>query len=190
MRYTPKTPTKKQRIPVSKVILGVVAVAGILAVTAVAPNALKLIENIPGFSRRRYTMRDAVQRLVKNGSLSYVRKDGHTFLELSKKGKRDLARYRTMEDLCEPKRWDGKWRIVIFDIKESYRWSRDHLRRELASFGFVRLQNSVWVYPYDVEEVVSLIKVDLKLGSKVLHVTAERIENDTKLRQLFSLPQC
>lgn len=43
--------------------------------------------------------------------------------------------------------WDGKWRLVFFDIPEVSRSARDQVRRLLKELGFQRLQLSVWVHP-------------------------------------------
>jgi len=53
--------------------------------------------------------------------------------------------------------------------------------------GFVRLQNSVWVYPYDCEDLVKLLKADFRIGREVLYVIADSIENDMWMRKEFSL---
>ena len=51
-----------------------------------------------------------------------------TFMDQSKKG---------------PPAWDGRWRLVIFDIPESLREARHHIRRLLKELGFQQLQLSV-----------------------------------------------
>lgn len=89
--------------------------------------------------------------------------------------------------LDQPARWDKKWRIVIFDIPEKRRRTRDEVRRLLTSVGFYRLQNSVWVYPYDFEDIIGLLKTDLGIGKDVLYIIADEIENDKYLRQHFHL---
>lgn len=57
----------------------------------------------------------------------------------------------------------------------------------MRTLGFARLQDSVWVYPYDCEDVMALLKADLKLGAAMLYMVVEHIENDTHLRKQFSL---
>ena len=75
----------------------------------------------------------------------------------------------------------------MFDIWERRRPIRDKLRRALQKAGFRRIQNSVWVNPYDCEELVALLRADLRLGEGVLYLIAEGVENDQKLRQWFGL---
>lgn len=50
------------------------------------------------------------------------------------------------------KRKDGKWIMLMFDIPEKYRKSRDLLRSILHSLGYKLFQQSVWVTPYDVSK--------------------------------------
>ena len=64
---------------------------------------------------------------------------------------------------------------------------RDRLRITMRGLGFARLQNSVWVYPYDCEDLMALLKADLKLGVAVLYMVVEHIENDKHLRAQFAL---
>ena len=55
--------------------------------------------------------------------------------------------------------WDGKWRIVIFDIPEQKRLIRDLFRRNLKKWGFKHLQKSVWISKKNVtEKLFSYIK--------------------------------
>ncbi len=54
------------------------------------------------------------------------------------------------------KRKDGKWTMVIFDVPEKYKKSRDRLRSILQSLGFELFQKSVWVTPYDVSKKLEM----------------------------------
>lgn len=109
---------------------------------------------------------------------------------LTKKGLTHAARLHAAEvvTIKKPKKWDGRWRIVIFDIWERRREVRDKLRRALAKSGFLRVQDSVWIYPYGCEEFIGFLRTDLKLGPGVLYIIAEGIEKDERFRKYFSLP--
>ncbi len=50
------------------------------------------------------------------------------------------------------KRKDGKWIMLIFDMPEKYRKSRDLLRSILHNLGYKMFQQSVWITSYDVSE--------------------------------------
>jgi len=54
--------------------------------------------------------------------------------------------------VCWNRTWDGRWRLVLFDVPEARSNTRDALRRSLQSRGFGYLQNSVWITPHPVSE--------------------------------------
>jgi len=43
--------------------------------------------------------------------------------------------------------WDGRWRLVLFDVPMGQNAQRERLRRYLRGKGFGHLQNSVWISP-------------------------------------------
>jgi len=49
-------------------------------------------------------------------------------------------------------RWDGLWRMVLFDVPVAQGRARNHLRDYLRSRGFGYLQNSVWITPHPLTE--------------------------------------
>ena len=182
----------KKHVRVTKlqeVVLTTVAAAGILSVALLAPNALQVLKafNLDKklFKNKRRSVYNSRNRLIENGLLVYT-KDG--YIKLTKKGeelfnKIELRRFR-ME---KPKKWDGKWRIVIFDIKEKRRELRSVVRDILSNVGFVKLQNSVWVFPYDCEDLMNLAKAKSAIGRELLYVLADRIENEKVLLEHFDL---
>jgi len=48
--------------------------------------------------------------------------------------------------------WDGKWRLVLFDVPLGKNTQRDRLRRFLRDRGFGYLQNSVWITPDPLDQ--------------------------------------
>lgn len=173
---------------VAKVVLETIKAASVLSVALVAPNAMQIFGK-KGFvnlhSRQRDVINAARDRLVKAGFLA---RDRGGFLRLTEKGverlrKDELADYT----LIVPKIWDKKWRVLIFDIPEERKVLRAKLRRTLFSIGFIRLQDSVWVYPYDCAELVALLKADFKVGKDLLYMVVNEIENDSSLRNFFSI---
>ena len=72
------------------------------------------------------------------------------------------------------KRWDGRWRIVIFDILEKKRKTREALRKKLLSLGFGMWQRSVYITPHDVQEEINQYFVAKKLFPSCVCFTAKR----------------
>jgi phenylacetic acid degradation operon negative regulatory protein len=54
-------------------------------------------------------------------------------------------------EACWRRSWDGRWRVVLFDVPETRSSTRNKLRRYLRSRGFGYLQNSAWITPDPVD---------------------------------------
>ncbi len=177
---------KLERGDLQKIILSTVAVTGIIAVSLLAPNALGAMAKLgllPG-ARQKEIINASRNRLIMRGLLKYV----HGKLRLTAKGKAQLQRLRLQDyKLKKPKRWDKKWRVLIFDIPERRKVTRNRVRAVLSRLGFERLQDSVWVYPYDCEDVLTLLKADFRVGKDMLYMVVDSIEYDRHLRSHFSL---
>ena len=179
---------------ITKAILISLAVGGFITLAVVAPNALQLLgplvdKSKRGLSNRRYYVKSTIGRLADRGLIVFKKsKNGKTYARLTDKGRRELLKYRLEELVVNtPRQWDGKWRVVTFDIKELKRQARDRLRQELVSLGFVHLQNSVWVYPYECDEFITLLKTYYELGKSLLYLVVEKLENDQWLKETFGL---
>ncbi len=175
-------------------VLTVLATGGLVSVALLAPNALKLLAPLArqskwGLSNRRYYLRSTIGRLADRGLIKFKHgKGGKTYATLTALGQTELLKYRLANmKIHRPRRWDGRWRVVIYDVKETKRRERGRLRREIGALGFVRLQNSVWVYPYECDEFVTLLKTYYGLGRSLLYLTADRVEDDSRLKKLFNL---
>ncbi len=84
-------------------------------------------------------------------------------------------------------RWDGQWRMVCFDIPEKLRRERAALRNFLYRSGFRKLQESVWLTPYDViKEAVDTWK-ELGLAPYVRTALIKSLDNEIEFKKLFKL---
>lgn len=188
-----ETSARRERLSgnIQKAVLGTVGTAGVLSVMLVAPNIFKAL-SVFGIKPARFNdkVKKATTRLIEKGYLIAEKNGSKTTLHLSKKGELALAEIElhTKSQKEKKKHWDKRWRLVVFDIPEPRRKVRNGLRNMLISLGFIKIQNSVWVYPYDCEELITLLKVDLHLHKEVLYAIVEKIENDTWLRKHFHLP--
>ncbi len=185
----------EDKIPISHIILGVVGIAGVMSIALLAPNAVQILRLIrpkdwKKLNNPRYRVNETLRRLIKEGVVVLDQKnDEPPVVQLTAKGKQRFRKLQLKTNNRAKEQWDGKWRVVVFDVLEKKRKIRDYLRIGLHDIGFNKLQNSVWVYPYECEEMIALLKVDLKLGSDVLYFVVDKLEGDDKLRILFSLPK-
>jgi len=49
------------------------------------------------------------------------------------------------------KPWDRQWRLVVFDIPEKERRTRDLIRNKLRELGLAPIQRSVWISPLPLD---------------------------------------
>lgn len=87
----------------------------------------------------------------------------------------------------EYRRWDKKWRIVIFDIPEKKKELRNYFRNKLIEFSFKKMQNSVWISPYDIfEEIQDIIK-NCNIEKFVIFMVVDEVSNDLLFKKKFNL---
>lgn len=84
---------------------------------------------------------NVLKRLRENDLVDFV-DDKQLIIRLTDSGK-DKALWIKMRE--ENEKWDGKWRLVFWDIPEKRKNIRDLLRHKLKQLGFVKCQKSVWV---------------------------------------------
>lgn len=182
---------RKKKRDVQHAVLAAVAVTGLVAFAAVVGNALQLLDYLPNEKYNlKYRAKSAAGRLVAKKYAVWIEKNGKKYLRITPVGRKALAFEQAKIDLkSQKKKWDGRWRMVAFDIPERRKAVRFRLCAIMREIGFARLQNSVWVYPYDCEDFIALFKAELKIGKDVLYAIADTIEGDKNLRQHFNLPE-
>ena len=184
-----------KRVPLQTIILGTLAVTGVLAVALVAPNAVRLFDYLNPISRRksiRFNQRitQALLRLERRGLVHITGEGRKREIHLTEQGEKlinDL--YTGAYVIPLPVRWDGKWRLVMFDVPEKRKKVRDTLRMLLRSAGFVFFQDSVWIQPYPCDDLVTLLRSHLGSGEgEIRYLTASFAdESDFAFRKHFDL---
>lgn len=155
----------------------------------------KLLAHRPMFFNEEYerqysesSIHDGVEKLLRRGRVEVKNTADGQEVRITNKGKTEVIKYRLEElNLVKPSQWDGKWRLVIFDVDETLRNKRDELRRWLVKLGLRLMQKSVWIYPYPLEEQIKFLREILATPHAVKLVTAEKIDNDHDLREWFDL---
>lgn len=136
------------------------------------------------------SLRRAIKNLYKSKMLEmkYDKEKDAVTIVLTEMGEKKALTYDLDKiEIKKPKKWDGKWRIVLFDIPEPYKKERDALRFRLKQLEFFEYQKSVFVHPYDCKnEIDYLVEFD-NLRKFVRFVIAESLDNELHLKEHFGL---
>lgn len=126
----------------------------------------------------RYAFYQLLRRLRKEGFIDQEKDmdQDKIILKLTEKGKS----YMRLENALNKEKWDGKWRLVIFDIPESKRKLRNTLRQKLKEWGFKYWQKSLWVSKKDLAEPLREFIDELGLSDFVLVAVSDDISNSNK----------
>lgn len=179
-----------------KKILTLLAAGSVLAFSLVAPGTARLIKLLDlkqsdeddwRVFNRRY-LRSALKKLEAQKIIEFVNEGKTSKVVLTEKGKRRVLSFKVEEmTIPKPARWDGKWRLVFYDVPKSGDKVRDYFRSYLKSFGFYPWQKSVYVHAYPCEKEIDFLRHYLGIGSEVRLIVAETIENDEVFRKYFNV---
>lgn len=187
-----KKARKVRRLRTFQKALLIATVGGVMVAIGAVPDFNKILKHLlnrKNDARFRYQANTALRRLAVQGLITFEERGGKRYARITEAGEQMLELESLREKNAQkPKRWDGRWRVVLFDIPERRRAVRNQLRKFMQEFGFVRLQDSVWIYPYDCEDTIALAKANFRIGVDALYMIAEQLERDKHLREHFSLP--
>jgi hypothetical protein len=173
-------------------ITGSVAVASTspMFVSMALPKVTKyLSDKIKDKRKKNKKFCNTFYYLKRNDFINFENKNGQIYISLTKEGKKKAGKYQIDDlEIKKPKKWDNKWRILIFDIKNKDRLKREALRGKIKELGLYQLQKSVWVYPFEFSQEISLLRSFFGLTEKEMQVIiASHIENDRELKNHFRL---
>lgn len=184
-----RTWAKKNPEAAELIMIGVLA-AGMVTAPAVAPAAFAAL-GYAGRAHRamsRQRARVTMYNLKRRGDIAYEHVGHDVRLVLTEQGKQRAVGAQLCLNRTTSKRWDGKWRLVLFDIPTELRTARDALRHLLKRLGFVQLQKSAWIYPYDCAEEIRFLRSFFNISEEQLrYIVVEQIGEDSTYRKRFKL---
>lgn len=114
--------------------------------------------------------------------------DGTTRLILNDLGRAHAIRYKIGEMKIRPmKKWDLKWRIVMFDIPEKQKKARDALAHSLKNIGFHQFQKSVFINPFECRDELDFVIEFFNVRPYVRFLLTEKIDDDLVWKKKFAL---
>ena len=112
------------------------------------------------------TIKSAIANARRQRLLKSVTRGRHANPEITEEGKWRLASILPIYD--EKRVWDGRMHLITYDVPESKRLDRNALRDVIRQLGAGRLQDSVWITPYDPVDTLRLCINDRHLSGSVI----------------------
>lgn len=182
---------RKPKSEIAKDFLYWLAITGAVCIAVTSPyfgvNLIRGVKRLGKYKKRKIT--DAFKRLERQGCIDVKRVNNQIYIHLTEEG-RKLAGWMQIDALRikKPKTWDRKWRLVIFDIAQLKKFYRDALRGKLKEFRFYPLQKSVWIYPFDCQDEIGLLREFFGLSEKEMRlIISFSIGKDELLKKHFKL---
>lgn len=189
----------KRLSPTTKQVLYIAGIGAFILGTLVFPQLPRLLkgrnfnfedffsdEEWEKFDKSR--LKQKLKILHKQRMIRIYRTGDKFVVAITKKGRRKLLKY-SLKDLKiqKPKEWDGKWRIVAYDIPKEKKSAGDMLRRTLKQLEFYELQKSVYLYPYPCSDAVEFIRELYGVGEHVTLLTLGYLEDEIAYKEYFGL---
>ena len=177
-------------------LLGIAATGGVVLTALLAPNALQLFASRSGYAVRqrwqraeRRRIHEELKRLRRRRLITLDEKEKETFITVTAAGRQHVRKFRfDALELTAPKRWDEKWRVVVFDIPERQARRRQAFQGKLRQLGFQQFQRSVWIYPHACQDEIDFLTQFLEIGPHVTCLETASLERrEGEARRVFHL---
>lgn len=169
----------------------VLLISGAVVVAASSPyfirNLMRGLKKFKKYDKKK--VQDNFYKLKKQGLIKIEIKKGGMHISLTDKGKKKAGWMQIDElKINKSKKWDKKWRLVMFDIAHLKKTHRDAFRGKLKELGFQLIQKSVWIHPFDCKDEIDLLRDFFGLTeAEIRLVVAEKIGDDRELKEKFKI---
>lgn len=172
-------------------LLRTVAVGGFTVASITLPGTAQLLDKpLRRFAKqldKRQRQRE-LQRLLRYARQAKLVTESYKHgLQLTEKARNRLEKVDIDQlEIPNQQNWDKTWRIVIYDIPESYKRGRDSLSSKLRQLSFYQLQRSVWVHPFPCTKEIAMIAASYSIERFVTIIQATSLNDEHKLKKKFA----
>mgnify|MGYP001606309087 FL=1 len=177
----------------TKEILFRLVQAGTFAVAATSPYFLHQLIKTYFQEKSREIKRKITRRLKELEKRKVVEfkelGNGTVKITLTHLGQKIVRQYNLENiQIKKPKKWDGKWRIIIYDIPIAKKKAANAFRQKIRDLGLYQLQKSIWISPYDcLNEIEFLCDVfEIDVNSHLFYFKTAEMPKEKEVRQFFS----
>jgi len=177
----------------SKLSIGNKILVSLLTAGALAEEALEVLnefsprsvvrglytsQDFSGLNKDKRLITKALGRLLERKFIEIEKADKERSIRLTQLGLEALfSKFPSIK--FKDWKWDGVWRVVIYDIEEENRRLRERLRCFLKHHDFNIVQRSVWFSPYPIENELEAFLRKEKLWEKIMVFKTTLKEEDS-----------
>lgn len=182
---------KEAAVVSAKIILKLAVIGGVCTAVLVAPKIFAIAS--PSGRYKKYANRKGTLEnfyyLKRQNYITLNKIDNeHYEIKITDKGlARVLGDSFNLSNLYFNRKWDGKWRIIIFDIPEKFKSAREAFRNKLIQIGFYKIQDSVFITPYPCEKEVIFISEIFNISPFIYFIESGYFIDDKFIKQHFNL---
>lgn len=137
---------------------------------------------------RRQQIRKTFKQLRRQRLVEEREINGKTTMVLSEAGQRRVLEYKLDDIKIQPmEKWDGIWRIIIFDIPEKMKKAREALRSKLKFWDCYPLQKSIFVTPYKCRDEIDFVTEIFRVSPYVRLIEAKIFDGVEDIKSHFNL---
>lgn len=193
--------SNEKEYPSSKEIIYLLGMGALLAGTILLPG-LGYVAGVVARAKRQhdweqsqkqwkkfnpYLLKRNLKRLRDQRIVELIDNDGQQVIKLTQKGQTKYLKFSLEHLSLNNKNWDGKWRIIIYDIAKFKKNQVNAFRNILKYINFYQLQKSVYLTPYPCEEQTLFLREYFGISDEVILIRADQIENEVFYKQYFGL---
>lgn len=137
---------------------------------------------------RRQQIRKTFKQLRRQRLVEEREINGKINIVLSEAGHRRVLEYKLDDIKIQPmKKWDGTWRIIIFDIPETMKKAREALRSKLKFWGCYPLQKSIFVTPNKCRDEIDFVTEVFQVSPHVRLIEAKIFDGVEDIKNHFNV---
>jgi len=183
--------TRRRKGQLMMQILAILAIGiSIPAVALIAPNAPIAVYYIKKIIRKLKTDKKgfikSIKALKKQNLITIKHKGDNAVIEITEKGKKKILSYSIdLIQLPKKLKWDGYWRVIIFDIPNKLNQARRALSSTLRNLKCYQLQKSVYIYPFEIKDEIDFISSLFGVYEYIVYIKAKEIEGEEIVYEYF-----
>jgi phenylacetic acid degradation operon negative regulatory protein len=174
MGKIPRQALKKEFLALTEDLFGrsvdamIMVLAYLAALSVPKPQSTGLLQS--QIAAEKF-LQDVNYEVIKNALITasksgFIKRRRHAMPSITEAGRARLASVIPRHD--DTRTWDGRLHIVTYDIPEKQKNVRDLFRVHLRRIGCAKLQESVWLTPYNPIDILREFTADYHIGGTVI----------------------